>query len=90
MIRYTGKIKTRKQAEALAARLERIPNDARARDAARYLRQNWQAVAARPMSQIAFFALADGHDERESDRLAHEQDTRVECGPDHVRTGYSH
>lgn len=57
-MRYTGPIRSRAQADALASRLEKVLT-AEARGAAVLLRRNWHAVAARPDLAVRMIALAN-------------------------------
>lgn len=61
MIRYLGPIKTKAQADRLAERLEKnAPYDSKAAGAARMLRLNWHAIAARPALAAEVVELAKG------------------------------
>lgn len=58
MNRFHGPIKNKQQADALAAKLEKV-GLSEADDAAKMLRRNWQSVAARPFMAAKMIALAD-------------------------------
>lgn len=58
MTKYNGRLKTKAQAQALAAKL-RATGLAEAQGAASLLETNWQYVAARPAMQPEMLALAE-------------------------------
>lgn len=56
---YLGPIKSKRQAESLARRLEKVNNPVH-RDAAKLLRRSWKFFAARPKEGEAIVKLAMG------------------------------
>lgn len=60
MNKYFGPIKTKRQAENVARKLDGS-TDQKHIDAAAYLRRSWQAVAARPEVAADLVKLADDY-----------------------------
>ena len=59
MTRYYGPIQTKAQAEALARRLDKV-GTIQAKQAACFLRQGWERVAARPELLFKMMVIAEG------------------------------